>query len=375
MTYRDRVRLLAPLLLLPLLAAPPDALDLQAEGVARRLAAGTSQADFTTGSTLFDREWDFGTWQMAALGFAGHAATHPAARATDLSRMEQCLERLLSEAGRRFDLGMWGRDPLADLDAARGHMAWLGYTNLALSAHRWFVPGGRFAGANDALSLAIARRLAHEPAPETYPGERYPVDVAAGVASLDLRARALGLPPLEQTTRWKARMQSQWLVEGVLVQSVDARGRPSDEPRGSGSFLAAWFLGWGDPEAGAALYRSARDALYVPMGPVAAMREYRRGVTGKVDVDSGPVVAGLGVSATGFAIGAALAARDLDTALRLSSTATLFGVPVDADGARHWSSGAALGGAPLADAILFAMMATPPGGLSRPASGAPAPPR
>ena len=46
----------------------------------------------------------------------------------------------------------------------------------------------------------------------------------------------------------------------------------------------------------------------------------------------------------------------LATADALARTATVMGAPVDTDGVRHWKTGAALGGAPLADAILFAMM-------------------
>lgn len=338
---------------------PADTVTLQAEGVADWLKAGAPTGKFSTGSELFDAEWHFGTWQMAGLGLAQHAATHPDARTLDLGRMDLCIERLFSTEARAFDKTSWGVDPLDALDDPRGHMAWLGYTNLVLSARRALDPQGPWAQENDALSAALTRRFEAELAPETYPGERYPVDMAAGAASLMLRARTLGQPPPTVLTAWTSALCSRWLVDGVLVQSVARDGSAADKPRGSGSFLAAWFLSWGDPALGAELYRGASARLFTTLGPMGAMREYAPGVDGGGDIDSGPIVAGMGVSATGFAIGAALASGDEATAASLTATATFVGRPVDNDGARHWATGAALGGAPLADAILFAMMATP----------------
>ncbi len=340
-------------------APAADAVTLQAEGVADWLEAGAPTTEFTTGSALFDSEWHFGTWQMAGLGFAEHAATHPEDRARDLGRMDLCIERLFAAEARAFDKTSWGVDPLDALNDPRGHMAWLGYTNLVLSARRALDPHGPWAKENDALSAALTRRFDAQLAPETYPGERYPVDMAAGAASLMLRARALGEPLPALLTAWTSALRSRWIVDGVLVQSVAQDGSATDKPRGSGSFLAAWFLSWGDPALGAELYRGASARLFTTLGPLGAMREYPPGVDGGGDIDSGPIVAGMGVSATGFAIGAALASGDEATAKTLTATATLVGRPVDERGARHWATGAALGGAPLADAILFAMMATP----------------
>jgi hypothetical protein len=344
-----------------------------ADGVAFWIADGVAHDDFSTGAALFDQEWSFGTRQMAALGFAQHAAASddPARRAEAIARMEACLDGLLSEEGRRFDAGKWGEDPIAALDGPNGHAAWLGYTNLALSAHRALVPDSRFAALNDRVTAAIARRVAAEPTglPETYPGERYPVDTAAGVASVALYDRATGADHGALLDQWKTLVRGRYLVDGVLVQAVRHDGTVRDGPRGSGTFLAAWFLSWGDPAFAAEIYAGGRRALYQDLGFAGAMREYPPGREGRGDVDSGPVVAGLGVSATGFAIGAARAAGDDATAAALGRLADMVGRPEATGGRVHWQAGAALGGAPLADAILFAMLTTP----SRLAVGPPPP--
>lgn len=341
-------------------AIASEAQDAMAEGVAEWVEDGLALSDFATSSDLFDKEWHFGACQMAALGFAQHAAANPAAKEKDLARMDRCITFLLGE-GRAFDQESWGEDPLNVLDGTRGHMAWLGYTNLVLSAHRALAPESKWAPLNDAMTEAIARRIAAEPSmiPETYAGERYPVDTAAGIASIGLHDRVTGSDHGPLLRRWTARLKQDWVVDGLVVQAVSAKGTATDAPRGSGTFLAAWFLGWWDGALAAELYAGGRAAVYQEMMGLGAMREYLPGTDGRGDIDSGPIVGGLGVSATGFAIGAARAAGDAATAAALTRTAEVVGRPQDIDGVRHWATGAALGGAPLADAILFAMMSTP----------------
>ena len=75
---------------------------------------------------------------------------------------------------------------------------------------------------------------------------------------------------------------------------------------------------------------------------------------GRVDVDSGPVFMGFGVSATGFAIGASRANDDRDAFVSLYATAHLFGAPFDDGATRTYATGG-----PLGDAILLAMLSAP----------------
>jgi hypothetical protein len=331
----------------------------QAAGVATWISGDAAEAATHTGHALFDKEWTFGAWQMAALGFAQQAASSPTAKTEALARFDACIERIYSPAGRAFDSREWGEDVTDALDSPRGHVAWLGYTNLALSSRRAMDPDGRWAEENDVLSAAILVRLEHDLLPETYPGERYPVDVSAMVASVGLWAKATGRQEPEVLDRWRTALKERWLVDGVLVQAIRPDGTARDGGRGSGSFLASWFLSRWDPTLASALYHSASGRLRVNVGPLLAMREYPPGVEGPEDIDSGPIVGGLGVSSTGFAIGAARAAGDVASARALERTATLFGQPETQDGVLHWKSGAALGSPALADAIMFAMISTP----------------
>lgn len=332
-----------------------------ARGVGRWVDEGLVAEQFGTGSAGFDREWLYGSWQMAALGYGQLAARDPANRAAWLLRMEQCLDQLLGPAARDFDRRAWGADPLATLDPGpgdRGHMAYLGYTALPLVLHRALVPDSRFGPTTDRVLAALSRRLAADPTgvPETYPGQRYPVDAAAGVAALGLDARARGVHH-PAARAWVDRVLPRYrdAGTGLLVQAVGPDGAPLDAPRGSGTLLAAYFLGFGDPDAAAALYGAAHARLAGGLLGLGLMREYPEGYRGHGDIDSGAIVAGYGVSATGFGIGAALQAGDRATAQALFTTAEAFGGPVTEAGLdgpeRRYAGGGAIG-----DAILFAMV-------------------
>jgi len=339
--------------------AVPDHLLHQANGVAEWLDGGVEKSQFSTGADLFNREWAYGTAQMAALGFGQLAAQDEDNRAQHLARMETAIEAMLSPEGRAFHAGLWDSDPL---DGDRGHAAWLGYTNLALSLHRSLVPDSKYGALNDRISDTIAARVLAEPSAvfETYPDQRFPVDTSAGIASLLLHDRVTGRDHGEAITHWRESFDhTQRAADNrLLYQMTRADGRPRVAERGSGTFLAAWFLGFGDRELGCELYRTGRDTLADSVGPVAGMREYAPGTEGRADIDSGPIVMGLGLSSTGFALGAARACGDEPTVASLTRTVEWFGAASDDGEVLHWQAGEVFGGAPIADAIMFAMMST-----------------
>jgi hypothetical protein len=320
--------------------------------------------DFGTGSDLFDAEWLFGTWMMAAVGLGQHARLCPEAAAADLQAMDAAIEHMLSPGGQAFDTRMWRRVPVADrLDDDRGSMALLGYGTLPMALHRALVPDSRFAPTEATWAAALARRFERAAAEggtlvETYPDQRYAVDNAAGIAALSLHDRATGEDHGAALAAGLAGIAAaRDAASGLLVQRVDADGTPLDAPRGSGTFLAAWFLHRADPDLARGLYEAGRDQLYGSVLGLSAMREYPAGREGRGDIDSGPLILGYSVSSTGFALGGAAAFDDLTTRDALLATARLggpFAVGVVPGLAADEGGGAT--GSHLGDAILLAML-------------------
>ncbi len=333
----------------------------------RSLGAGT----FATGSKRFDGEWLFGTYMMAAMGFGQVAleTDDPARRAASLARMETCIDAVLGEGPRAFDRDAWGIDAIASTHAPpgsprdRGHVAYLGYAGLALGLHRVLVPTSRWSETHDAIAAALVRRYEASSTGllETYPGEVYPVDNAAALGALALHARAVGEPRPRAVAIGLDALRAHAIdpVTGLLAQAVDATdASPRDRMRGSGTALASYFLAFADRPTSAALYRAVRRELFRTVIGFGAVLEYGPSKTneraGNGDIDSGPIVLGFGVSATGFALGASRMHDDRDAFASLYATAHLFGAPHDGARSRTFATGG-----PLGDAILFAMVTAP----------------
>jgi hypothetical protein len=350
--------------------------DALARSVSTWTGGELAPAAFATGSTRFDGEWLFGTYMMAAMGFGQVAlasdpskdAASAARRTESIARMEHCLDAMLSPAARVFDRDAWSFDALASTEAApgssqdRGHVAYLGYAGLALGLHRLVAPSSRFDARNDAIVAALARRLEASPIGlvETYPGETYPVDNTAALGALALHAKATHAAPPPGLARGleAIRIHGIQLESGLLAQAVDSStAAPRDPGRGSGTALAAYFLAFSDHAMSASLYRAVHRDLFRTVIGFGAILEHPPSCetcSSRVDIDSGPVVAGFGVSATGFAIGASRANDDRDAFASLYATAHLFGAPFDEGDTRTFATGG-----PLGDAILFAMLTAP----------------
>jgi hypothetical protein len=309
----------------------------------------------------------------AALGFGQTALEHAELRAEHAPLVERAAERILLPRGRAHDVDAWGEDPLASLDAppegAHGHLAFLGYANLALSMERRLAadapraagatpqpgPDAPHAAQNDAITAALVRRFDASPTGllESYPGETYPADGAAAIASIALHDRATGQDHHATVDRFLATLRARCTdaASGLLYQRVDsATLAPRDGARASGTAMAAFVLGYAGPDAAGALWPALARQWDTVIG-FGGVREYPPGASGHGDVDSGPVLLGLGVSATAFGIASARRAGDEGRYRSAFASAWLFGLPDERGGALRWAAGGSLGGA-----LLFAVL-------------------
>jgi hypothetical protein len=330
-----------------------------ARGVVDDLEAGVSPASFHTASPRFDGEWTLGTYQMAALGLAQIVVAHPELKDELVPSIEASIERLLAPETTAFGAEAWHARALDDLASDRGH-AYLGYVNLALGMLRIVAPHNRFVGLHDRITDALVRRISLAPKGliETYPGEAYPADVASVIGSIGLHDRGAGSDHHALLAAWAETFRARWIdpQSGMIFQAGDpATGLPRGPARASHTALAVYALSFALPDLSrdlfAALQRTQR-ASFVGFG---AIREDAPGKSGSSDIDSGPVVLGVGVSATGFALAGARIHGDRALYTELYRTAELFGAPHTSGQGRHFVSGG-----PLGDAILLAMLTARP---------------
>jgi hypothetical protein len=178
--------------------------------------------------------------------------------------------------------------------------------------------------------------------------------VAAAIA---VHGRATGADHARVLSHWAERVLAVQIdpKSGFVFQRMNAwTGAPHDAPRGSGTALAAYFAGFADRRVARALAGGvlAHQASFWGFG---AVNEYAAGYYGAGDVDSGPVVLGVSVAATGFALAAARAHGEGDAFVRIFRTTELFGAPSQSEGRTRF-----LTGGPIGNALLLAMLTSGP---------------
>ena len=151
-------------------------------GVAYRTREALEAASFGTGSGSSTASGPSGTAMMTAMGLGQLALARPE-RASELApALDAALDRLLEPRARAFDRAAWGTDALATLDGSErdaagvegGHVAYLGYLNLALELRRLAIGPSRWDALGDRVSVALDRRLRATGFVRTYPRQTFP---------------------------------------------------------------------------------------------------------------------------------------------------------------------------------------------------------
>ena len=309
----------------------------------------------------FSGEWALVTHQMTALGLAQLILSRPETRARYAPVATQAALKSMLPEMRDFGTRAWhGEDALRSLGGAHGH-AYLAYAALAIGMARLVDPSfpPDQCAVHDALIAAYERRLLASKTGliETYPGEAYPTDSAAVAAAIAVHGRATGIDHGPVLRHWAARVRALQIDEtsGLVFQRMAAgSGQPHDVPRGSGTGLAAYFAGFADRSLAQALAEGVfrHESDFWSFGGI---REYADGHTGHGDIDSGPVIFGVSLSATGFALAPARAFGRRDVFERIYRSADLFGAPMSFAGKRRFCTGG-----PIGNALLLAFLSSGP---------------
>jgi len=323
----------------------------------------SDEAHRASGDNRFAGEWALVTHQMVALGLAQLCLAHPTWKPELAPTVTTAAANSFRLEMRDFGTRAWkGEDAMASLPSDHGH-AYLAYAALALGMARLVDPAfpPELARQHDALIAAYERRLLASETGliETYPGEAYPTDVAAVAAAIAVHGRVTHAPHEPVLRQWADRVRARQIdpSSGLVIQRMDATtGAPHDAPRASGTGLAAYFAGFADRSVAELLAGGVLRQLAVRFG-FGAIREYADGYQGEIkgDIDSGPVVLGVSVSATGFALAPARAFGHEDAFVELYRTTDLFGLPFEDGDRRRF----AIGG-PIGNALLMALLTSGP---------------
>jgi hypothetical protein len=129
-----------------------------------------------------------------------------------------------------------------------------------------------------------------------------------------------------------------WLTDNFAAYVDAEKQQILQGPRGISLMYGLHYLKEFAPEFAAEQYALVRKQFYRSLLGMGAMMEFPAGEGGHADIDSGPVVFGLGPSASGFGIGAAAVMQDWRTVDELLRSLSIIGLPaVEGDGL-HYAS-------------------------------------
>ncbi|NEA36198.1 hypothetical protein [Streptomyces sp. SID13031] len=191
--------------------------------------------------------------------------------------------------------------------------------------------------------LAKAFDASETPYLDAYPGQAWPVDSTVAMASLALYDHLM-TPRFQPTVaRWVAGVKTRLdPATGLMPHQVTP---VSTGARGTSQTVIHRFLLEIDPGFARSQYEVFREKFVTGLGP--AVREFPKGTDGSGDVDSGPLVFGVSLSATTVGLGAARVQHD-PLAGVLAREGDLLGVPVSGLHTKRY----ALGLVPIGDAFV-----------------------
>lgn len=284
-----------------------------------RLADPAAYRELVGGEAAIYDEGPLFPYALPVLALASRARAADADLAAIHARMAPMLDQLLAEAVRRLRVSS-----VEELPSVRGNATWLGQVALALGAWRLAGGDGRYEAVHGRLCASLLDEFqARGGAPlDAYPGLVWTFDTVPVLLALRVRDRTAGLPgadaAIEAHLRWlEAHMDP---ATGLPPARIDLdSGRVLEGPRGSDVGFRVLLMAQLDRARAQALYQRYTQHFAVDALGQSGFGEWPRGQTGRVDADSGPVVVGLGLSSTGFGLGAARVMGDAERFTRLDA--------------------------------------------------------
>lgn len=305
----------------------------------------------------FAGEWMLVTYSMAACALTNIAMQEPKTAHESSVLIAQWIEACLDKKIAAFDSMAWaGDEPLDEdvLDKDRGHLGYYGHLNLMLGCYALLNNDGRFSQLHKTLSDAIARRMRKYPHRhvETYPSQTYPADNTVAAASLRVSdmTQATGYKSL--VDEWVEQSKKiEWQPYGLIVFQIDSvTGQALQTCRGSHMGWNSFFMPLVDEEYARVQFGRFKKHMLQEFPGIAAFKEYPEGRWFTMDCDTGPVIFGLGGTATGFSAAGARWAKDAKLLSCLLRPVELLGVSATKENMRRYVALPVV-----ADAIMLAM--------------------
>jgi hypothetical protein len=300
-------------------------------------------------------EWDFMGRGFLVWSLANMSLREPASKPLYLQTMDQIIDetlRLEKEKGMYFFLMPYARDRQYVRQPAQS-LFLDGEIALMLAARRLVEEKSAYKPLLTARVSAMVERFRQTPKMllESYPDECWMFDHCVALDAIKMADFLDGGDHSALIRDWLA-MAKRRLVDtktGLLVSSFEVDGTPLDGPEGSSIWMVAHSLQLLDEDFARDQYERARRELGVITLGFGYAHEWPKSWQGTPDVDSGPIIPGLEISAgsSGMAFIAASSFGDDQFLGALAATLDFAGFPSRQDGRLKYSASNQVGDAAL----------------------------
>lgn len=274
-------------------------------------------------------EWDFMGRTFLVWSLAEMSLRNPAAKQDYLKVMDQIIEetlRLEKERGMYFFLMPYARTHPYLMQPARSQFL-DGEIAMMLAERRIVEEKPEYKPLLHERVDLILKRMKEGPvlSTESYPDECWMFDNVASLVAIRMTDHLDGGDHSEFIQRW-LQMAKAKLTDpktGILISSYTFKGDPLDGPEGSSIWMVAHCLRLLDEDFARDQYARARKELGRGLAGFAWSREWPASWKGQMDIDSGPVIPVLEISAGASGMAFIGASSFADDAYLSSLAATL----------------------------------------------------
>jgi hypothetical protein len=206
-----------------------------------------------------------------------------------------------------------------------------GHLNLMMGAFTLISGDHKYKEMQQAMTEALSRDFLASPSHhlQSYAGKIWPADNVVGLASIALYDYLYGENHRHVIDQWK-----QWTLKnldenGLPYSRISYRTQtPDAAARGCAIAFSIPFISMFDQEFAGELYDKFRHAFFKEILGIPFARESLQEHFPS-DADSGPIIFGIGTTASAFSIGAAKITGDYETFTRLSTIAEVVTLPYE----------------------------------------------
>jgi hypothetical protein len=308
-------------------------------------------------------EWDFMGRSFLVWSLVNMGLREPAAKAQYLPVIDQIIEETVKvekEQGIYVFLMPYARSSPYLVQPARSLFI-DGEIALMMGARRMLEEKAAYRQPMTERLNGIVARLQANPfmAAESYPNECWTYDHAVALAALKVADRLDGTDHAAFCRQWvaMAREKLTHAESGLLVSSYTIKGEPMDGPEGSTIWMVAHCLAVVDEPFARDQYQRARKELGRTLLGFAYGREWPASWHGPMDIDSGPIIPVLQISAgsSGMAFLGATTFQDWEFLSALSATLDMAAFPSRKEGRLKYCASNQVGDA----AMLYAAVLGP----------------